>query len=217
VLLEDALLRLDATTAAADPSAFIGVTGLELPADSLRAAQRALTWHLSHLGGRATFTTCVGPPDAIVGVLKSAMTVRDVLSGEVVTLDERAAGLTLSVNGQDVTAALPHRLLYNMTTFATYLLYWSRETQPGPVDVRLRLATVGTVAIRDAGAAVVLKPQAIERDEAAKTSTARVACSDRPLPSPSVPTAPTRPRTRRPPSPRPAATPCGSPSPTSRA
>ena len=109
------------------------------------------------------------------------MTVREVLNGEVVTLDEQAAGLALSINGQDVTAALPHRLLYNMTTFATYLLYWSRETQPGPMDIRLRLATVGTIAIRDAGAAAVLKPLAVGRDEAMKTSTARVEVGERPL------------------------------------
>jgi hypothetical protein len=179
--LEDAFLGLDVATAGADPSAVIGVTALALPSDGRRAAQRVLTWHLSHLGGRAAFTTCVGPPDALVGVLKAAMTVRDVLSGEVVTLDEQAAGLALSVNGQDVIATLPHRLLYNMTTFATYLLYWSREAQPGPVDVRLRLATVGTVAIRDAGAAAVLKPQALARDESTKTSMARIEVSDRPL------------------------------------
>ena len=179
--LEDALLSLDAVVAGADPSAIMGVTALELPADSRRAAQRVFTWHLNHLGGRAAFTTCVGPLDAIVGVLKSAMTVKDVLSGEIVTLDEQAARLALAVNGQDVTATLPHRLLYNMTTFATYLRYWSSETKPGPMDVRLRLATVGSVAIRDASAAAVLKPQAIGRDEATKTSTARVEVSDRPL------------------------------------
>jgi hypothetical protein len=179
--LEEALLGLDAAVAGADPTALIGVTGMELPTESSRATQRLLTWHLSHLGGRAVFTTCTGSPDAIVAVLKSVTTVRDVLSGEVVTLDEQAAGLTLHVNGQDVTAALPHRLLYNLTTFATYLLYWSPEVQPGAVDVRLRLATVGTVAIRDAVGAVVLKPLATVRDEASKTSAARVEVSDRPL------------------------------------
>ncbi|HEX7486302.1 MAG TPA: sigma-E factor regulatory protein RseB domain-containing protein [Vicinamibacterales bacterium] len=178
---ETALTTLDGLVAKEDGSALVGVTGLVLPGDGRRAAERLLWWHLMHLGGRATFTTCVGSPDAIVAALKSAMTVKDVVGGEVVTLDEEAAALKLSVNGQDVTATLPHHLLYNMTTSATYLLYWAPRTPRASMNVSLHLATVGTPVVRDAGAATMTKPADVTRDEATRTSTARVDVAERPL------------------------------------
>jgi len=71
----------------------------------------------------------------------AVLSVRDVVGGEVVTLEDRASSLKLTLAGKDVTATLPHRLLYNMTTFATYLVYWAPGSSGEALDVSLRLAS----------------------------------------------------------------------------
>ena len=176
-----ALTALDDLATKSDPTSLMGVTGLVLPGDSRAAAERLIGWHLSHLGGRSVFTTCVASVDSIAGALRAAMSVKDVFGGEIVTLDEKASALKLSVNGQDVTASVPHRLLYNMTTFATYLVYWAPDRSGRPLEVSVHLASAGTTVVRDAAAGTTVKVGDAVRDEAAKTSTARVQLSDRPL------------------------------------
>jgi len=50
----------------------------------------------------------------------SATAVKDLLTAEVVPLDEKGSSLKLVRAGQDVTSSFPHRLLYNVGTFSTY-------------------------------------------------------------------------------------------------
>jgi hypothetical protein len=119
--------------------------------------------------------------DVLAAALKAAITVKDVFAGEIVTLDEQASALKLSVNGQDLTASIPHRLLYNMTTFATYLVYWDPDRPGQRLEVSLHLASAGTTVVRDAAAGTLVKLADAARDEALKTSTARVELSERPL------------------------------------
>ncbi len=176
-----ALTALDALVTREDPTAFTGVTGLVLPGDGRGAADRLIGWHLAHIGGQSAFTTCVAGADELATALKAAMTIKDVLAGEIVTLDEQASALKLSVNGQDLTASVPHRLLYNMTTFATYLVYWAPDRSGQPLEVSLHLASAGTTMVRDAAAGTTAKPGDAARDEATKTTTARVDLSERPL------------------------------------
>jgi hypothetical protein len=177
---ESALDAMDRLAAKEDPSAVLGITGMVLAPDARRATEQLLGWSLAHLGGRATFTTCVAGVDVLAAALRSAVAIKDVLAGEVVTLDEQASALTLTMNGQDVTSSVPHRLLYNNTTFATYLAYWAPDRAGQRLDVRLHLASAGTPVVRDAVSATTLKPAEAVRDEAAKTSTARVELTDRP-------------------------------------
>lgn len=176
----NALDALERLAGKEDPSAVLGVTGMVLPADARRATEQLLGWYLARLGGRATFATCVAGVDVVAAVLRSVVPLKDILGGEVVTLDEHASSLTLTMGGQDVTAMLPHRLLYNNTTFATYLAYWAPDRAGQRIEVTLHLASAGTPVVRDAVSATTLKPADAVRDEAAKTSTARVGLSDRP-------------------------------------
>jgi len=178
---ETALTALDGLAAKEDPSAMLGLTGLVLPADGRRAAERLIGWYLAHLGGRSTFTTCVASVETLSSVLAAAVTVKDVVAGEVVTLEDGASSLKLTVKGQDVTATLPHHLLYNVTTSATYLVYWDPGGAGETLEVRLHLASAGTPAVRDGAAATTVKLRDAVRDETAKTSIARVDLSDRPL------------------------------------
>lgn len=176
----NALDALERLAAKEDPSAVLGVTGIVLPADTRRATERLLGWFLAHLGGRAMFATCVADVGVVAAVLRSAVPLKDILGGEVVTLDELASSLALTMGGQNVNATLPHRLLYNNTTFATYLAYWAPDRVGQRIEVTLRLASAGTPVVRDAVSATTLEPADVVRNETAKISTARVRLSDRP-------------------------------------
>jgi hypothetical protein len=178
--VDGALGAIDTLAVKEDPSVAIGVTGMALAADSRQATEQLLGWYLAHLGGRVTFATCVAGADTLASVLKSAAALKDILAGEVVALDERASSLALAIGGQDVTATVTHRLLYNNTTFATYLAYWAPDRTGERLEVRLRLAAAGTPVVRDAVSATTLQAADAARDDATKTSTARVALTGRP-------------------------------------
>ena len=51
-------------------------------------------------------------------------------------LDAAVAGLSLHAAAADITATLPHRLLFDGKTFATYLVYWG---DPAPERLRMTL------------------------------------------------------------------------------
>ncbi len=86
-----AIGALEAVAARDNPSVLVGVTGMALPADARQASEQLLGWFLSRLGGRVTFATCAAGADTLSAVLKAAAALKDVLSGEVVALDERAS------------------------------------------------------------------------------------------------------------------------------
>ena len=115
-------------------------------------------------------------------MLLAALTIKDVIAGEVVTLDDARVLLEAHAStGRTSPPRFPHRLLYNMTTFATYLVYWAPGGAGETLEVSLHLASAGTPAVRDGAAATTVKLHDAIRDETAKTSTARVSLSHRPL------------------------------------
>ncbi len=131
-----------------DPAAQVFVTGAPAKGESGRAAQAVLERVLADLGTKRLTIHDVDP-QALPGALKAAALLRDVLTSEVVALDERAAALKISVAADDVTATLPHRLLYNVTTFATYFLYGG-PGQAGPLNLELLESTGKAPVLRDA-------------------------------------------------------------------
>src|SRR5207237_6911400 len=68
--------------------------------------------------------------------LRALIPIADLLTDEISVLDPAVAGLSLHVGAEDVTASLPHRLLFDGKTFATYLVYWG---DPGPQALRMTL------------------------------------------------------------------------------
>jgi hypothetical protein len=178
---DQALSVLESLVAKEDLSAALGVTGLVLSSDYRRAAEQILGWYLPRLGARSAFVTCAAGLEPLAAVLRAALTIKDVINGEVVTLEDRALSLKLTRGSEDVTATLPHRLLYNMTTFATYLLYWAPGSGAETLEVSLRLPSPGTPAVRDGVAATTVPLRDTVRDETAKTVTARVSLLPRPL------------------------------------
>jgi hypothetical protein len=172
--VESALEALDHLAARDHPGALLGVTGLPLPESGRQGAERFIGWHLAHMGGRTSFTTCVATAETVARALVAAATIKDIIGGEVVTLDEQASALALTINGRAVTGTLPHRLLYNLTTFATYLVCPAPGADAGQVlQVGVHLASAGTTALRDPSALAMVKLRDVVRDETAKTTTAR--------------------------------------------
>lgn len=179
--VESALSALDSLSSGQDPTVVLGLTGLVLDSDARRAAEQAMRWYVPRLGGRGTFVTFAAGVEPLAAVLRAAVAIKDVIAGEVVTLEDEASSLRLTLAGTDVTATLPHRLLYNMTTFATYLAYWGPGRAGEMLEVRLRLPSPGTPVVRDSVAATTLPVRDAVRDDAAKTLTVRVAVWERPL------------------------------------
>src|SRR4029079_19016600 len=74
--------------------------------------------------------------------LRAFLPVSDLLVDEVSILDPFVAGLSLRADGADVTETLPHRLLFDGKTFATYLVY-SGDAAAQPLHMSLILPVEG--------------------------------------------------------------------------
>ena len=84
--------------------------------------------------------------DQVRAALPALARIAPLLSGEITALDAPAAGLALSIEGRDVTATTPHRLLFDNKTFATFLVYWGDASQAS-LDVSLTLPVEGEPAV----------------------------------------------------------------------
>ena len=120
-----------------DPSARLMIAGLPLGDAGEGAGARWLRGYFGALGTRPRTTTFAGSRAAIASALRTASALGDLLSGETVTLDPRAAALRLELDGHDAASRVRHRLLYNLTNFSTYLVYWPAEPSAGSLRVTL--------------------------------------------------------------------------------
>ena len=118
-----ALAPLLALVEREDPTAAVAVTGIPLGDESL-APRRLGDWELGLLGTKAAAHCYAATAAAFAPALGVATAVKDLLTAEVVPLDEKGSSLKLVRAGQDVTSSFPHRLLYNVGTFSTYFVYW---------------------------------------------------------------------------------------------
>ena len=137
VAFADALARTSALLEREDPTAAIMVTGVVLEADPAAAARRVLADQLHRVGTRRALVSYAGGLGAMAEALRAVDRVKDVLTGEVVRLEDAAARLKLVAEGKDVTGTIPHVLLYNLGNFSTYLVYDATPGQAGPLAVEL--------------------------------------------------------------------------------
>src|SRR5207249_59074 len=72
----------------------------------------------------------------------------DLLTGEITILDPAGVGLALRVGTDDIMPTLPHRLLFNERTFATYLVYWGAPSAE-PLQMTLVLPVEGLPGVHD--------------------------------------------------------------------
>ncbi|HLA78834.1 MAG TPA: sigma-E factor regulatory protein RseB domain-containing protein [Vicinamibacteria bacterium] len=161
-----------------DASAEILISGHETPGEPAMAAQGVLERQLADLAGKLTTIHSVSPA-SLPRVLAAAASIKDVLTSEVVTLDEKTAGLKLTLDGQEVTDRIRHRLLYNATSFATYLIYQGEAV--GRVSVELAESTGKPPVVRDPLRATQEAAKAFAWNPDTKRSRAEVPLADRPL------------------------------------
>ena len=116
-------------------------------------------------------------------MLHVATALKDVLTAEVVTLDEKGSSLMLARAGEDVTTSFPHRLLYNVGTFSTYFVYWGGPDPDGEtLQIELRESAGKPPLIRDPLKGRQGTAREFLRDPHTKTSRVNVVpVSDRPL------------------------------------
>ncbi len=178
----DALAPLSAVVEREDPTAVVAVTGIPL-GDEVQAPRRLADWELRLLGTKVPAHAYVATPEVLARGLGVAAALKDLLSAEVVPLDEKGSGLTLVRDGQDVTATFPHRLLYNVGTFSTYFVYWGgADSGTETLQVELRESAGKPPLIRDPLKGRQGVAREFLRDARTKTSRVNVVpVPDRPL------------------------------------
>ena len=146
----EALAHADALLERADPTATILITGIALEADPTAAARRVLAEQLRRVGTRSALVSYAGEVRAVAASLRALDQVKDVLTAEIVRLEDGAARLKLATDGQEVTSTFPHVLLYNLGNFSTYLAYDAAPGQTGPLAVELGDPVGRKPTLRDA-------------------------------------------------------------------
>jgi len=139
--------RLTTTIERSDPGAVVVLGPIALPPDARRRGRTFFEAQMQSLGTAVRMTSYGGSPASIRSALTVAARGADLHGGALVALDERATGLRLSRGGADVTATLPHRLLFSTSTFATFLIYGgAADERPLDVDVGVNEANAPQVA-----------------------------------------------------------------------
>lgn len=177
-----ALAPLLAVVEREDSTAVVAVTGIPLD-DEAQAARRLADWELRLLGTKATAHSYAAASPAVAPALGVATAIKDLLTAEVVPLDEKGSNLKLARAGQDVTASFPHRLLYNVGTFSTYFVYWGSADAGGEtLQIELRESAGKPPLIRDPLKGRQGTAREFLRDPRTKTSRVNVVpVPDRPL------------------------------------
>ena len=177
-----ALAPLLALVEKEDPTAVVAVTGIPLD-DEGQASRRLGDWELRLLGTKGTAHAYATTAAALPPALNVATALKDLLTAEVVPLDEKGSSLKLARAGQDVTTSFPHRLLYNVGTFSTYFVYWGGADANGEtLQIELRESAGKAPLIRDPLKGRQGTAREFLRDPHTKTSRVNVVpVPDRPL------------------------------------
>jgi hypothetical protein len=161
--------RVTAIVAREDETASVVLGPVQLSGTADTVSARFFDAEVQSLGTAVRITSYAGNVPAIRAALGVAARAADLLSGAVVTIDERAAGLRLSRGSTDLTSAIPHRLLFSTTRFATYLVYGGRQ-ETMPLDVEVSVADATTPQVRDAVTGSVEKPLRAETRQGTRIS-----------------------------------------------
>jgi len=128
-----------------DPIASIVVA--DAAAGGADPARRVVDGMLRDLGTDVTmhaFPAADVTPEA----LRALGAMADLLGGQISILDPAGVNLSLRAGAADVTESLPHRLLFDEKTFATYLIYWG-DAASEPLRMTLVLPVEGLPGVHD--------------------------------------------------------------------
>jgi hypothetical protein len=156
--------RLVAVVQKEDPSAAVVLGPLALNGTTEAVSARFFEAEVRSLGTAIRLTSYTGNVAALRAALAVSARAADVLSGTVVAVDERAAGLRLSRGSTDLTGAIPHSLLFSTTRFATYLVLGAHQDAT-PVDVDISVADATMPQLRDVVSGSVERSLRVQRSE----------------------------------------------------
>lgn len=130
-----------------DPTAQLIVAGQALPEQPVAAARACVASVLWDLGSVVRASAWSGPAAALSSCLTALAPASGLLTGEILALDDTAAGLTLTIDGQ-VAGDVRARLLFDQQQQSTWLVY---QAPPGrtPLGIEVRLATDGRTTLTD--------------------------------------------------------------------
>ena len=130
------------------PTALVLLGPFRLPADPDAATSRLINAVLRSIGTRIQVAAFAAEMPPLKAALAAAARLTDLIAGDLVTVDERAADLQLVRGTSNVTSAVTHRLLYSLTGFDTFLVYWGSPNGE-PLDLEITVANAMTPMVRD--------------------------------------------------------------------
>ena len=86
--------------------------------------------------------------DVTPAALRALGAMSDLLGAQISILDPAGVSLSLRAGAADETRQMPHRLLFDELTFATYLIYWG-EASAEPLRMTLVLPVEGLPGVHD--------------------------------------------------------------------
>jgi len=108
---------------------------VRLPGDPAAATARSMDAVIRWLGTSIQVTAFAGDAAAVRATLAAAARLTDLITADLVTLDERTADVRILQGASNVTSTVTHRLVYSITGFETFLVYWDAPnggfTRPG--------------------------------------------------------------------------------------
>ena len=124
------------------PAVFDLATGVPLPPDETPRRPSPRSTGRSRSSGKGLVHELRGASSASLGsALNAAARLKDVLATELLPLDDKNAGLRLTVGGQDVTSSLRHTLLYDPASLSHLPLLSRRASVSGELRVELNDST----------------------------------------------------------------------------
>ena len=165
---------VEALVQAKDPTAIVLRGGIRSSDATVRPGQRGLVEVLRSLGERQRIVSFAAAAAEAGAMLDALAPLKDMLSGEVVTLDEKTVNLRLPAQN------VAHRLLYNLTNFSTYFVYWPSGSTAAAASVELVDPNRHALTLRDP-LRKSTAPLASEWSDATRLLTFTVPATDRPL------------------------------------
>jgi hypothetical protein len=141
------LLKLIGTL---DPTAVRVRTNVDLGSSPEDAFDRLVQARLDMVSDdRAAGSTFRGSREVVAGALAAAAFLSDLFSSELLPIDDAAASLSVT-SSRPADARIVHKLLFNVTTATTYLVYWTSDQSESEASFSLIDQSGRVPVIRDA-------------------------------------------------------------------
>ena len=144
---------------------------IRLPADPARRPPALMDAVLRSLGTSIQVTASPATPRLSERRSAAAARLTDLVAGDLVTLDERTTDLRILQGTSNVTSTVTHRLVYSLTGFETFLVYWGAPNG-APLDLEITVANATTPMVRDPLTGASQAPTRVQKGRAGQPAAA---------------------------------------------